>query len=582
MPQTEELYEQLLEFVYASPGALIRMSERGDIEMMNAMGANLLSEVSPTPQLSNLFDIFQEAAPHLRSMVASFSDERGVVCKGYKVAFPADRGREPMVLAMDLIKLGLNRVMAALHDISTLESAHRARRFILDTVSDGLVTVDARGRMSDECSAPLRKWLGAPRNGQWIWEYMARAAPAFADSLEVGWEMIADDVLPLEICLLQLPKRLDVGGVPLGVSYEPQLVDGTLAHILLVVRDLTEQLERERLDCDQRELMEVLSCLTRDREGFRAFLEEMDRLVLGLLGSIPSPDERSTTLRALHTLKGNAGSYGLVSVVRLCHDIETRLEDGGARLDWNERERLKRCSGTVVERFAPFVAESMGDITMTSEEHAELVRGVRGASSTKDVVEKIELLALGSVQAQLSRFVAQAGSLARRLEKAPLRVRVDAHGLRHSSEHFRSFWGALAHAIRNAVDHGVETANERMLAGKPAEATLDIVAHALDGGMVVEVSDDGRGIDWARLAAKAKAFGLPTDTRADLAAALFRDGTSTRDSVTETSGRGVGMGALKAACEALGGAISVESTPGKGTTVRFQFPWLRPAVNVAA
>lgn len=121
-----------------------------------------------------------------------------------------------------------------------------------------------------------------------------------------------------------------------------------------------------------------------------------------------------------------------------------------------------------------------------------------------------------------------------------------------------------------------------MLAGKPAEATLDIVAHALNGGMVVEVSDDGRGIDWTRLAEKAKAFGLPTDTRADLAAALFSDGTSTRDSVTETSGRGVGMSALKAACEALGGAISVESIPGKGTTLRFQFPWLRPAVKLAA
>src|SRR6185295_4651551 len=96
-----------------------------------------------------------------------------------------------------------------------------------------------------------------------------------------------------------------------------------------------------------------------------------------------------------------------------------------------------------------------------------------------------------------------------------------------------------------------------------------------DRGFVVSVSDDGRGIDWRKLAEKAAAAGLPTATRADLEQALFADSISTRDSVSETSGRGVGLGAVRAAVIGLGGSIEVESAAGQGTTFRFGLPWPR-------
>ena len=88
----------------------------------------------------------------------------------------------------------------------------------------------------------------------------------------------------------------------------------------------------------------------------------------------------------------------------------------------------------------------------------------------------------------------------------------------------------------------------------------------------LQPADDGRGIDWERVKEKAASVGMPTGTQEQLAAVLFSDGFSTRDEVSDLSGRGVGMGALKAATALLGGVVEVTSRRGLGTTIRMSFP----------
>ena len=107
--------------------------------------------------------------------------------------------------------------------------------------------------------------------------------------------------------------------------------------------------------------------------------------------------------------------------------------------------------------------------------------------------------------------------------------------------------------------------------GKPQAATLRFLAQRKLGTVTFSVSDDGGGVDWDKVRSKASAAGLPVRTDAELADALFHDGMSTRDQVSATSGRGVGLGALRAQVFALHGQIEVESTPERGTTFRFVF-----------
>ena len=137
------------------------------------------------------------------------------------------------------------------------------------------------------------------------------------------WELMLDDVLPLELAIDQLPKRLDVGGVPLGVTYQPLLQNGVLSNVLIVMRDLTADLERERLDAEQRELSAALSRLSQDRESFRSFFEEASRIVNSLVSG--QAESMACLARELHTLKGASSLFGLTSVAALCHSFEDRV-----------------------------------------------------------------------------------------------------------------------------------------------------------------------------------------------------------------------------------------------------------------
>jgi two-component system, chemotaxis family, sensor kinase CheA len=179
------------------------------------------------------------------------------------------------------------------------------------------------------------------------------------------------------------------------------------------------------------------------------------------------------------------------------------------------------------------------------------------------------------VQARLSRMAEHAQGLAERLDKAPIEVVVDAGKLRLARESWGEFWSSAVHVVRNAVDHGLEEPAERERLGKRVPARLELSAR-LDGErLVIELKDDGRGVDWDAVAAKARARGLPALSHQDLIDAMFTSGISTRATATEVSGRGVGLDVLKAACRRSGGAIEVESTRGKGTTFRFSWPVVR-------
>jgi two-component system, chemotaxis family, sensor kinase CheA len=136
----------------------------------------------------------------------------------------------------------------------------------------------------------------------------------------------------------------------------------------------------------------------------------------------------------------------------------------------------------------------------------------------------------------------------------------------------------LVHLVRNAVDHGIEAPAERAARGKPEMGRVFIDARRDRGHVCIEVRDDGAGIDLDRLRARAVEMKLlHADLAADLtpaqaAALVFQPGLSTAAAVTEVSGRGVGMDAVRTTVEALGGSVEIETQRGRGTTTRLRVP----------
>jgi len=134
----------------------------------------------------------------------------------------------------------------------------------------------------------------------------------------------------------------------------------------------------------------------------------------------------------------------------------------------------------------------------------------------------------------------------------------------------------LMHLVRNSLDHGIEPSDERIAAGKSAQGHLALHAYHESGAVVIEVSDDGRGLNRERILAKAieRELVAPNQELSDdeIYQLIFRPGFSTAEQVTNLSGRGVGMDVVKRNVEALRGQIKVASTPGKGATIQIRLP----------
>ncbi|MBP0496455.1 chemotaxis protein CheA [Pararoseomonas indoligenes] len=186
----------------------------------------------------------------------------------------------------------------------------------------------------------------------------------------------------------------------------------------------------------------------------------------------------------------------------------------------------------------------------------------------------LRLVPLGRAFARLPRLVREtAGGLGKEVTFTVLGEAVEA-----DRTVVDGLFDPLLHLLRNAVDHGIEPTGAREAAGKPRTGRITLSAAREDGGVAVTLSDDGAGMDPARLRAVAKARGVADaatiDALDDREALdlVFRPGFSTAGAVTAISGRGVGMDAVRAAVEALGGRVTLSSIPGQGTSVRLLLP----------
>jgi two-component system chemotaxis sensor kinase CheA len=456
--------------------------------------------------------------------------------------------------------------------LGCIEDRNRSMRRVLDTVQQGLLTVDLDGTMSAERSAVVERWLGPSHGQATLGDYARAHDPQFAESFELGMGQLREDFLPLELCLDQLPKRLVIGTRTVAVDYEPIVADGRACALLVVMSDVTAEIERERLEVEQLEQVSILKLATRDRGALVAFLGEAARIVEGLGRSTSELSEK----QLIHTLKGSAAQVGLIELARVCHKVEENISLEG-ELTPRDRESIDAAWRRTKERIdRVFTDRSRTHLEVERIEYDNVVDLVQRRVRHHHIHDELRTWILDPVQVQLERLGEHARALCERLGKASLAVRCDANGLRVDAAELASFWPACVHLVRNAVDHGIEAAAVRRGAGKPEGGRLTLTADRRDGALVVRIADDGAGIDWAEVERRAAARGLPVATEAQLVDALWTDDVSTRDRASEYSGRGVGMAAVRTEVERRGGHVSVHSHAGRGTTIELTIPQATP------
>ena len=194
--------------------------------------------------------------------------------------------------------------------------------------------------------------------------------------------------------------------------------------------------------------------------------------------------------------------------------------------------------------------------------------------NTRDLQEAVIGVRMLPVDAVFRRFPRLVRDLSARLGKQ-VRLRTVGEGTELDKGLIEKIADPLVHLVRNAIDHGLESPQARRDAGKDETGTIALSASHQGGHIVIEVADDGRGLDRARILAKAAERGLPVPDHpsdAQVWDLIFQPGFSTAEQITDLSGRGVGMDVVRKNIQALGGEIQIESSPGRGTRVVIRLP----------
>lgn len=245
-------------------------------------------------------------------------------------------------------------------------------------------------------------------------------------------------------------------------------------------------------------------------------------------------------------------------------------EESSVRIDVSVLDNLQDLVGELT-----LARMRIGDFIDEGSPMAQTFRRLTGITrDLQDTVMRARLQPVGTVMGRLRRVVRDvATSQGKRVN-----LEIDGEEVGVDKAINEVLRDPLVHLVRNAVDHGIESPEERLAAGKPAVATLQIRASLIGGGVHIDVTDDGRGVDVEAVVARAVAAGRLSDVEAselsdhERMSLLFLPGVSTAAQVTTVSGRGVGMDVVQAKLEQVGGSIEIVSKPGVGTSFRINVP----------
>jgi two-component system chemotaxis sensor kinase CheA len=265
----------------------------------------------------------------------------------------------------------------------------------------------------------------------------------------------------------------------------------------------------------------------------------------------------------------------------------TRDKSAAERPDDERGERLAANSIRVHVQTLDHLMTTVSELVLTRNQLLEIVR------RHEDSDFKVPLQRLSNVTAELQEGVMKTRMqpIGNAWQKLPRIVRdlsaelgkqieLEMHGADTELDRqvLELIKDPLTHLVRNCADHGIETAAERLAAGKPQKGTIRLSASHQGGHIIIEISDDGRGLDLARIRAKAVESGFLSEaevaqkSEADICNLIFMPGFSTASRVTSVSGRGVGMDVVRANMEQIGGTVDLKSIRGAGTSFTIKIP----------
>jgi two-component system chemotaxis sensor kinase CheA len=443
---------------------------------------------------------------------------------------------------VDVVLECLDALAAAIDTIAASDPAHPSEQIEPDPLIERLKALVRAEDAVAETAADAAAEDDSPHP-------RVHALPDLEDGerlLEVDVHLTADAMMPAVRAFMVLAAIREHGRVVASTPEEADLDGFTGKRIIVTVVSGTEE---PALSAAVRGVDDVDTVTVVDAVRAQA---DRDDASAARVTALPAPEER----RERKPAAGGGGGAGTSTV----------------RVDAERLDQLMHFMGelvvqrTLVESLAaqagvPGLAQAVQELT-------------RSSHALQSMVMQIRMIPVEAVFLRFPRLVRDVSS--------KLGKQVDLQIIGQETELDRTVVDALGdplvHLVRNSLDHGLESAQDREAAGKDATGTLQISARHAGGSIVIAVRDDGRGVDPAKVAERALSRGLITAEQAqalDVAGAvelLFAPGFSTAETVGDLSGRGVGMDAVRTKIRALGGEVLVTSAPGEGTVAEIRLP----------
>jgi two-component system chemotaxis sensor kinase CheA len=381
-------------------------------------------------------------------------------------------------------------------------------------------------------------------------------------------------------------------GLQIALSYKPMHgATGALMGILLVATDITLKMQaQERLKQKEEQVLRTLRIA-----GNRASFVHALHVFQTVFDDMAQARDLQELRRDLHTVKGMANVFYLHDLAKMLHEIEDRVnalpQEGwqaglrAIRAEFDVRLGLgvdyahwlgREIWGMEFETGHDVISVSTAELARFGADlHAMLQSG--GASPEAASRLFFERIASQSVWSLLAFFETQLAYFAEAADRA-IRIQHDkGDDVRLFPDFYRGFFDSLTHVARNIMDHAYEPAPLRQILGKPPELQVRIKTAYTDDSrrqFQISISDDGQGISFEKVTKRLREKQKPLDDLPadDVLQHIFDDNFSTRDTVDMNAGRGIGMSAVKAEVEKLGGSLRVTSTEGVGTTLTISLP----------
>ncbi|QLA16881.1 ATP-binding protein [Desulfolutivibrio sulfoxidireducens] len=552
---------------------------------------------------------------HLYDMVIVTEEDRylGVVSiKRFMLELSRGRGRQIELLneQQEILRLANEAEISHRRQIETknaeLRDRNEAVKNLLDNAGQGFLSFGADLVVSEEYSLECVQLFRLHIGGRAFPDVLSRhLSPEMRHTVSQVLTGIFSTHKPLQqkVFLSLLPEELTIHDRAVHVQYKI-IRRQDENRMMLILTDVTEKKRLERKMAEERNNVRMVAkALSRQSEvtgsvaALRDFATALPRRLASPGSGISPAVALAELFREVHTFKGDFAQLGLHNTASRLHEIENglaRMADHADALSFDELTAAVQDldASALLAKDVAILTGILGQDFLGAQETRRIrtsdlldlerrVADMLSGTEREAVVAELRALRRHNLKDLLAPYGEYLETVAARLEKSVAPLAVTGEDVFVDKEPRAGFVKALVHVFRNMIDHGLEDVDERVAAGKPE--TGRIACHVERPGRDLArltISDDGRGIDVARVREKAVDKGLVAPEAArvmppdEVYALLFLDDFSTRDEISPLSGRGVGLAAIKAETEKLGGAIAVESAPGQGTRFIFTLPLL--------